>query len=110
MKPSRDAPPNKSNTPRFAANAFAGTANYYARYRVPYPEELLTDLFRRANVSSNDKLLDLACGPGRVALALSRSFDVAKELLAYDSSGQYRENMGFGYALARKPADDRQKP
>ena len=55
-------------------DAFVGTAAYYARYRVPYPQELLQDLVRRANITGQGRLLDLASGPGRVALAISSSF------------------------------------
>ena len=53
---------------------FAGTAESYARYRVPYPCELLEDLRHRAGVTGDGRLLDLACGPGRVALPLATFF------------------------------------
>ncbi|MDX1934670.1 MAG: class I SAM-dependent methyltransferase [Capsulimonadales bacterium] len=67
--------------PIFAPDAFAGTATYYARYRVPYPRPLVQDLVRRAGITGNGSLLDLACGPGRVALALAEHF---REILAID--------------------------
>ena len=60
--------------PRFPADAFAGTSAYYVRYRIPYPERLLNDLIRRSAVTGKGRLLDLACGPGRVALDLASSF------------------------------------
>jgi SAM-dependent methyltransferase len=60
--------------PDFPLEAFAGTASYYLRYRVPYPEGLLRDLVERAGATGGGRLLDLACGPGRVALALVSSF------------------------------------
>jgi len=63
--------------PDFPINAFAGTAAYYVRYRVPYPERLLTDLVGRSGVTGEGRLLDLACGPGRVALDLASSFQEA---------------------------------
>ena len=53
---------------------FAGTAESYARYRAPYPRELLDDLRHRAGVTGEGRLLDLACGPGRVALPLATCF------------------------------------
>jgi SAM-dependent methyltransferase len=56
------------------AGAFAGTADAYLRYRPPYPKALLDDLLRRAAPPSGGELLDLACGPGRVALDLAGSF------------------------------------
>jgi trans-aconitate methyltransferase len=55
--------------------AFAGTATAYARYRPPYPRALLDDLLSRAAVAPNGRLLDLACGPGRVGLALAAEFE-----------------------------------
>lgn len=67
--------------PDFPLDAFAGTAIYYLRYRVPYPEALFLDLVERASVTGEGRLLDLACGPGRVALALVSSF---RELWAID--------------------------
>src|SRR6266542_2968487 len=57
--------------PDFPLDAFAGTATYYLRYRVPYPEALLLDLVERTGVTGEGRVLDLACGPGRVALAKS---------------------------------------
>ncbi|MEK7767354.1 MAG: class I SAM-dependent methyltransferase, partial [bacterium] len=60
---------------------FAGTARYYARYRPPYPAALLDDLCRRAGVSGAGRLLDLGCGPGRVALPLASRF---REVVAVD--------------------------
>lgn len=67
--------------PNFPVDAFAGTATYYIRYRVPYPEELLNDLLTRAGITGTGRLIDLACGPGRVALALVQSF---QEIWAID--------------------------
>jgi len=67
--------------PDFPLDAFAGTATYYLRYRVPYPEALLLDLVERTGVTGEGRLLDLACGPGRVALALVSLF---REVWAID--------------------------
>jgi trans-aconitate methyltransferase len=67
--------------PDFPVDAFAGTATYYARYRVPYPAGLLQDLVARAGITGEGRLLDLACGPGRIALALAASF---REVWAID--------------------------
>ena len=67
--------------PDFPVDAFAGTATYYVRYRVPYPAGLLKDLITRAGLTGAGRLLDLACGPGRVALALASSF---QEIWAID--------------------------
>jgi SAM-dependent methyltransferase len=60
--------------PNLLPDAFAGTAAAYARFRPPYPKALLSDLLARAGVPPEGRLLDLACGPGRVALDLAGSF------------------------------------
>ena len=63
--------PANSDTP---TNPFSGAAESYARYRPPYPEKLLDDLKHCAGVTGEGRLLDLACGPGRVALPLAGCF------------------------------------
>ena len=63
------------------ADAFAGTARDYLRFRPPYPSALLDDLCRRAGVTGSGRLLDLGCGPGRVALPLARRF---RDVVAVD--------------------------
>jgi|HubBroStandDraft_1064217.scaffolds.fasta_scaffold100745_2 SAM-dependent methyltransferase len=55
-------------------DAFAGAALAYARYRPPYPRPLFDDLLARAASPADGALLDLACGPGRLALDLAASF------------------------------------
>jgi len=64
------------------SGAFAGTAEAYARYRPPYPREMLDDLVTRAGVGAGASLLDLATGPGRIALDIAGSFD---SVLAVDA-------------------------
>jgi ubiquinone/menaquinone biosynthesis C-methylase UbiE len=59
---------------RFATDLFRGSAGYYDRYRLPYPEAMLADLVRRAGVSPRGRLLDLACGTGQLAFPLRRWF------------------------------------
>ena len=59
---------------RFAADLFRGSAGYYDRYRLPYPDALLADLVLRAEVSPRGRLLDLACGTGQLAFPLRRWF------------------------------------
>ena len=77
-------------------DGFSGTAAAYARYRPPYPVELLDDLRRRAGITGKGRLLDLACGPGRVALPLATSFS---EVWAID---QEPEMVAVGRAQAER--------
>jgi ubiquinone/menaquinone biosynthesis C-methylase UbiE len=61
--------------PNLLSDAFAGAAVAYARYRPPYSKTVLSDLLARAVAPPHGGLLDLACGPGRVALDLAASFE-----------------------------------
>ena len=74
--------------PEYPPDLFSGTAKFYARYRVPYPEKLLEDMCARAEVSERGRLLDLASGPGRLALPLSPRFS---EVLAVDQEPEMVE-------------------
>lgn len=68
--------------PNLRADAFVGAAADYLRYRLPYPTPMLQSLLADAVLPPSDaKLIDLACGPGRVALAIADRFD---EILAVD--------------------------
>jgi SAM-dependent methyltransferase len=62
-----------SDAPNLAPDAFRGTAEAYARYRPPYPEALYDHVLAR--LLARRRLLDLACGPGRICLALAGRFD-----------------------------------
>lgn len=52
---------------------FAGTAAYYARHRAPYAAEALDHVVASFGLTDKDRLLDLGCGPGTLAIPLSRS-------------------------------------
>jgi SAM-dependent methyltransferase len=59
---------------------FAGTAQYYARYRVPYPSKLIADIVAHYELDGKGRLLDLGCGPGTLTLPLSPYFESALAL------------------------------
>jgi SAM-dependent methyltransferase len=62
-------------------SVFAGTANDYALYRPAYPDELLARLRLAAGTTGNGLLIDLACGPGRIAIPMAAHF---RQVLAID--------------------------
>ena len=76
--------------PRFKRDLFKGTAEYYDRFRPPYPSALLDDLRARVPLGDSSRLLDLACGTGQIAVPLAG--DVA-EVWAVD---QEAEAVEFG--------------
>ncbi len=58
----------------FRRDLFRGTARYYDRYRVPYPQSLIDDLAQRSGADGEGRLLDLACGTGQITFALQDRF------------------------------------
>ncbi|HEX6451584.1 MAG TPA: class I SAM-dependent methyltransferase [Trebonia sp.] len=70
------------NDIEFASDLYRGTAAYYDRYRLPYPDVMIVDLMGRAAPSGRGRLLDLACGTGQLAFPLAPWF---AEVWAVDS-------------------------
>jgi len=60
---------------------FAGAAPYYAKFRVPYPDDLIRDLVSHFALDGSGRLLDLGCGPGTLTLPLAPHF---AEVVAVD--------------------------
>ncbi|HEY1427555.1 MAG TPA: class I SAM-dependent methyltransferase [Caulobacteraceae bacterium] len=81
-------------------DAFAGTAEAYARWRPPYPAALLDWLVAEAGGGPDARLLDLATGPGRVALDLAGRFaavwalDLEPEMIAVARAAAARRGVG----------------
>jgi 2-polyprenyl-3-methyl-5-hydroxy-6-metoxy-1,4-benzoquinol methylase len=77
-----DLPPN------FRANAFAGTVDDYVRYRPAYDARMVHEMLDRAALPSGARLIDLACGPGRLTFAIADHFadglavDLEPEMIA----------------------------
>jgi SAM-dependent methyltransferase len=81
---------------RYRKDLFKGTAEYYDRFRPPYPAVLLDDLRARVPLRRTGRLLDLACGTGQIAFALAS--DVA-EVWAVD---QEAGSIEFGTRKAER--------
>jgi SAM-dependent methyltransferase len=60
---------------------YKGTAEYYSRFRPPYPPSLATKLREIFALDGRGRLLDLGCGPGSVAIPLAHLFE---EVVAVD--------------------------
>ncbi|WP_037669817.1 bifunctional 2-polyprenyl-6-hydroxyphenol methylase/3-demethylubiquinol 3-O-methyltransferase UbiG [Streptomyces griseus] len=58
----------------FEAGLYRGTAEFYDRFRLPYPDAMTADLVRRAAPSGHGCLLDLACGTGQLTFPLLGRF------------------------------------
>ena len=76
--------------------SFNSTAEFYSRYRVPYPESLVVHLKADADLGCDSLVLDLATGPGRLALALA---PLVREVVAVDLEPEMLEE---GKRLGRR--------
>ncbi len=54
---------------------FKGTAKYYARYRPGYPRAFFADVVKKFSISRKERLLDLGCGTGQLAIPLAPYFE-----------------------------------
>jgi ubiquinone/menaquinone biosynthesis C-methylase UbiE len=77
----------------FEARRFQSTAEFYLRYRVPYPAALVARVTERAGLKPGDHVLDLGCGPGQLGIAFARlgmqvtAVDPEPEMLAAAEAG-----------------------
>lgn len=60
---------------------FAGVAEDYARWRVPYPHEAIAFVVDRFGLGRPARVLDLGCGPGTLTIPLAA---VVGEVVAMD--------------------------
>jgi len=71
-----DATSDPPIPPNFRPGAFAGVADDYVRYRLPYPPAMIAEMLTHVAVPREGaKAIDLACGTGRVALAIVHRFE-----------------------------------
>jgi ubiquinone/menaquinone biosynthesis C-methylase UbiE len=65
----------------YGTGLFAGTADYFSKYRPIYPSFLLRFLIDRFTLNGKGKLLDLGCGTGQFTLRFS---DWCEEIVGLD--------------------------
>lgn len=61
-----------ARTPEFQPRRFRSTVPYYARYRLGYPERLIGRVAKMTGLKPGERVLDLGCGPGLLALPFAR--------------------------------------
>lgn len=74
-----------SAIPTYDSTLFQGAAWYYARYRSRYPQALFDLLTDRFQLDGTERLLDLGCGAGLVAIPFSNRF---AEVVAIDPDAE----------------------
>ncbi|WP_152366050.1 class I SAM-dependent methyltransferase [Microlunatus speluncae] len=93
--------------PEFAPDLFAGTAEYYAKYRDGYPEAMLDDIMITAGSPGDGTLLDLACGTGQVAIPMARRFtdvwavDQEPDMIKVGAAAATRAGVGVRWTCGR---------
>jgi SAM-dependent methyltransferase len=58
---------------QFAPDRFQSNVPYYKEHRLRFPDELVAEAARRVGLAETDRVLDLGCGPGHLALQLAAS-------------------------------------
>lgn len=60
----------KNNTRKSSSELYRSTHEYYAKYRPSIPEEVINVVVEHFDVKPTDRVLDIGCGTGQVALAM----------------------------------------
>jgi SAM-dependent methyltransferase len=63
------------NTWEWDPSLYCGSAAYYTRGRLPYPQALVEALAAELHLDGSGRLLDVGCGPGSLTLPLAGMFE-----------------------------------
>jgi SAM-dependent methyltransferase len=80
---------------RYDETLYAGSAEYYARGRMPYPQALATALRDELGLDGKGRLLDVGCGPGPLTHLLAPLFsDAANERFVHRRAEELPAGLG----------------
>jgi len=91
--------------PEFEPRRFRSTVPYYARFRLHYPPELIARVIALADMGPGDRVLDLGCGPGLLAI---RFAEAGMRVTGIDPEPDMLEAAGKAAREARVDIDFRQ--
>lgn len=60
----------KGNIKKFDTELYRGTHEYYVKYRPGIPKEVIDVIVEHFDIKPTDRVLDIGCGTGQVALAM----------------------------------------
>jgi ubiquinone/menaquinone biosynthesis C-methylase UbiE len=97
--------PPKNDAPAFDPRRFRTTVPYYARFRLGYPEALIARAIEIVGLKPGDKVMDLGCGPGLLAILFARArmavtaVDPEPEMLAAAEAGAREAGVALDFRL-----------
>lgn len=78
-------PEDQVENAEYNSTLFCGTYEYYAKYRPNIPEEVVRIIVERFNINLADRILDVGCGTGQMAIAMDGR---CEEMVCSDSDSE----------------------